>query len=58
MMGESKTFENFSATACNLGVGVINSPLLPLCFFEFNLFYIQLSIMNAEQNDTSYDVIT
>ncbi len=58
MIGESKTFEHFSATVCNLGVGVIKLPQVPLMFLLFNFFYSDLSIMNAEQNDTSYDVIT
>ena len=58
MIGESNTFDNVSGTVFNLGVGVIKLPQVPLMFLLFNYFYSELSIMNAEQNDTSYDVIT
>ena len=57
MIGESNTFDNVSGTVCNLGVGVIKLPQVPLMFLLF-IFYSKLSIMNAEENDTSYDVIT
>ena len=58
MIGESNTFDNVSGTVCNLWVGLIKLPQVPLMFLLFNLFYSELSIMNAELNDTSYDVIT
>ena len=58
MIGESNIFDNVSGTVCNLGVGVIKLPQVPQMFILFYLFYSELSIMNAEQNDTSYDVIT
>ena len=58
MIGESNTFDNVSGTFCNLGVGVIKLPQVPLTFLLFNFFYSELSIVNAEQNGTSYDVIT
>ena len=59
MIGESNThFDNVSGTVCNLGVGVIQLPQVPLMFILILFFYSELSIMNAEQNDTSYDIIT
>ena len=58
MIGESNTFDNVSVTVWNLGVGVIKLPQVPLMFLLFNFFHSKLSIMNAEENDTSYDVIT
>ena len=58
MILESNTFDNISGTVCNLGVGVIKLQQVPLMFLLFNCFYNELSIMNAKQNDTSYDVIT
>ena len=58
MIGESNTFDNVSGTVCNLGVGVIKLPQVPLMFPLFNFFYSELCIMNAEQNGTSHDVIT
>ena len=53
MIDESKTFENFSATVCNVGGKSEKVTTGPSDLF----FYSELSIMNAEQNDTSYDVI-
>ena len=58
MIGESNTFDDVSGTVCNLGIGVIKLPQVPLMFRLFKFFYSEPSIMNAEQNDTSYDVIT
>ena len=58
MKGESNNFDNVSGTVCNLRVGVIKLPQVPMMFLLFNVVYSELSIMNAEQNDTSYDVIT